>query len=280
MVMDYVREENQNYDAWLFWAVNYKCNLNCAYCGTRSEKEKKAEKTKIAISDLMSALNKTNKTFRITLTGGGEPFLIPNIIEACAEITQKHYISFNTNLTSKRVEEFCEKIDPERVLFIIASLHIKELERLNLLDRFIYNFQLCKAKGFQIYAKEVAYIPLLAEVRKYKTFFEKKGIQIEFNPFIGEYNGKKYPYSYTGEELTIFGLDKIDINKFYQQGKLCNAGYNVGFVNQNGYITPCGMIHKPMGNIYDKINFQNKLIRCPFKFCGCPLNIYDPYLYN
>ena len=80
----------------------------------------------IKIKNLISTINSTAKTFRISFTGG-EPTLIPNFVEACRAITQKHYISFNSNLISKNIKRFIEEIEPERVLHIHASFHYDEL---------------------------------------------------------------------------------------------------------------------------------------------------------
>ena len=60
----------------------------------------------------MGSINKTNKIFKIEFTGG-EPFLIPNIIEACEELTKKHYIEIISNFTSDRITEFCRVRSPE-----------------------------------------------------------------------------------------------------------------------------------------------------------------------
>ena len=122
------------YDVSLQWSVTNRCNLNCHYCFQfDSEAKRYGEIYKIDIPAVIKTLNKTNKVFRIGFVGG-EPFLVPNMVEACTEITKKHYIAFNTNLTSSNIKEFSEKIDPKRVIHIVASLHIKELEKHNLLN--------------------------------------------------------------------------------------------------------------------------------------------------
>jgi MoaA/NifB/PqqE/SkfB family radical SAM enzyme len=277
---------NPQYDAWLFWVPTYQCNLECNYCKnawwsgySRYVSEIFTKTDNINISALKNTLNNSNKIYRINFTGG-EPFLTPNIVELCIELTKKHFIAFNTNLTSKKVKEFAEKINPERVLFINASCHIKELERKNLLSRYIHNFLLCKNRGFNIGAIEVGYPPLLKESDKYKRFFLEKGIELTFSPYHGKYKGKFYPDSYSEKELKIFGLTEKDINQFYQYGKLCNAGYNVGIIHPNGDIRYCFLINKSLGNIYEGIKFNDKLTRCPFKYCYCPLNIFDPYLFR
>ncbi|MFH0826794.1 MAG: hypothetical protein V1923_02740 [Candidatus Omnitrophota bacterium] len=245
-------------------------------------KEKTGKISDINISALISTLDKTNKIFNICFTGGGEPFLVPNIIEASAEITKKHYLTFVTNLTSKKIKELYEKIDPQKVLWIIASLHIKELERLDLLDVFIHNFLLCKEKGFNIEALEVAYPKLFNEVEKYKEFFKKKGIELKFDRFRGVYNGKRYPDSYTQQELKTFGIENsADLKmSLSAQGKICNAGYNVAAVCTTGDIHLCFHLPKNLGHIYKDIQFKNRLIKCPLEHCHCPFNVYDTYLFE
>ena len=279
---------NPPYNAWLLLVTSYQCNLGCDYCvaglarklvmGDKpSELDVKTHN--INISAIKKTLNDSNKIYRINFTGG-EPFLTPNIVEACIELTKKHFIAFSTNLTSKKVEEFAEKVNPGRVLSILASCHIKELERTNLLSRYIHNFFLLKKRGFPINAIEVGYPPLLKEVDKYKKFFLENGINLTFWVYFGTYKGKFYPDAYSEEELKIVGLKEKDIDWFHQYGKLCNAGYNVGVIHPNGDISYCFSIQKSIGNIYEGIKFNDKLTRCPVKSCQCPLNMYEPYLFR
>jgi len=213
--------EKIKYDAWLQWNVTTRCNMNCQYCFDFDKKSKKfGEILEINIPELIKTLNKTNKFFRINFIGG-EPFLTPNIVEACIQLTKKHYVSFNTNLTSTKLKEFCENINPKKVSYILAALHIKELEKRNLLNRYIDNFLLCKQKGFNIIAIVVAHPSLINEVEKYTKFFKEKNIDIKFTAFIGKYNEKNYPDEYTTKERNIFKINKKD-NKNSNQKKLMN----------------------------------------------------------
>ena len=271
------------YDVWLHWSVSDKCIMNCEYCSSG----KGITRGKLCIIDipkLIKTLEKTNKIFRIGFSGGGEPFMVPNLVEACIELTKKHYLSFNTNLAEKGVKELIEKTDPRKILYIVASCHIKALERRNLLDTYINNFLLAKEKGINISAVEVAYPPLLSELEKYKRLFSEKGLELIFNEFSGQYNGKIYPKSYTDEELEGFGFTKQSVNTHYPDSRreirLCNAGYNVAYVSSNGDITPCEPINKVIGNIYRRIEFQKDLMICPFKSCTCPLYLYDVKLFH
>jgi len=270
--MDYRDNKNiDKIDAGLMWNLSSKCNLNCEYCVSADYlKENKLEN--IDIPPLLETLKKTGKTFCIQLTGGGEPFLVPNFLEACQALTKDHYISLSTNLTSPKVKEFAEIIDPKRVLLIAASAQIKEMEKKNLTDCYINNFLLFKNKGFNIRSVVVAYPSLLSEADKYKRFFSDRGINIEYNNFRGKYQGKDYPAAYTKEEREKLSLHP-EIH--YQYGKVCNAGYNAATVKPNGEISPCLKINLDLGNIYTGIHLRKNLMYCPLKFCECPVNIYS-----
>jgi MoaA/NifB/PqqE/SkfB family radical SAM enzyme len=233
----------------------------------------------------MRTFDASKKVFKISFTGG-EPFLVPNFIEACKAITKENYITIFSNLTSPDIKTFSETIDPRNVLEICGSLHIQELERHRLLERYIENFTLLKEKGFNVSAHVVAYPPLYSEIEKYRSYFKEKGIDITFVPFRGRYRWKQYPKAYTGQEIKNFGFgtpqnSPADIMScFYRKGKLCNAGYNVAVIFPSGNAHACFLIGQSMGNVFTDIAFNKNLIKCPFKYCSCPLNIYDPPLFE
>ncbi len=194
-----------------------RCNLDCVYCYTYcSSLKKSGELHPIDIPALIRTLDATNKIFKIGFAGGGEPFLVPNIIEACMKITKKHYVGFVTNLTCDNIEGFAKKVNLERVFRIGMSIQIKELERHNLIEKVINNFLLCQRKGMNIDARVVAYPALSSEAEKYRIFFKKKGIDIKFKLFYGKYNDKAYPKSYNDEEIEGFSFNRTEINKYYQ----------------------------------------------------------------
>ena len=98
--------------------------------------------------------------------------------------------------------------------------------------------------------------------------------------FIGQYNGMDYPAAYTPEELTIFGLSSSKRDCHYERRRICNAGYNIAFVDSSGKAYPCTSILKRIGHIYEGISFSPNLIICPFDFCGCPFSSYNPNLFQ
>ncbi len=276
--MKILRNENQKYDAWLHWDATKRCNLDCEYCfGKITDASIKVHSIKI--EKLIQTLNKTKKTFRISFTGG-EPTIIPNFVEACQAITEKHYISFNSNLISKNIKQFAEIINPNRVLHIHGSFHYDELVDKNSMERFIGNFNLLKNGGFNIYAEAVAYPKMKNKLEVITKIANENFSDLTFAPFYGDYNGQTFPESYTPEELELFGINQNEISFFTQKGALCNAGNNVAVVFSNGNVYPCHQIKTKIGNIYEGIKFSDELVRCPSKKCGCPLNKYDEYLFQ
>ena len=268
----------KNYDAWLQWNVTNRCNLECEYCFSVPPKPRN-DIPPIKVNELVKTLDKSGLIFRIGFTGG-EPFLVPNFIETALAITDKHFISINTNLTLPSVKQFAERINPEKVLFIHASFHYLELISKNLLQTYLDNFRLLKNSGFEIYAEEVAYPPHLQRLEKDAEILSELGINLRFGAYYGFYDGKRYPESYSAEEVERFNLPKSEIEKFRQKGVLCNAGFNVGTVYSKGQIKPCFQYNENIGNVYEGISFKSELIRCEAEYCGCPLNLYDLYLYE
>ncbi len=267
-----------NYDAWLQWNVTNRCNLECEYCFSTPPKPKN-DIPPIRINELIRTLEASGLIFRIGFTGG-EPFLVPNFVKAALAITDKHFISINTNLTLPSVKVFADKINPEKVLFIHASFHYSELTAKNLLQTYLDNYSILRNSGFEIYAEEVAYPPHLERLKKDSELLSSLGIELRFGAYYGFYKGRRYPESYSAAEIEEFSLPKSEIDKFKQKGVLCNAGFNVGTVYSKGQIKPCFQYHENIGNVYKEISFKPELIRCNAEYCGCPLNLYDLYLYE
>jgi organic radical activating enzyme len=235
----------------------------------------------IDIPGLLNALDKTGKVFRITFTGGGEPLLLPNIVEATTALAERHYIAFNTNLTSPRIRDIAAAIDPSRLL-VHGSLHIRELERKKLFRRYIENYQFCQERNVEIYSIEVAHPDLVNDVEHYREMLRAEGIEFRFVPFKGEHEGRWYPAAYTEQERKAFGLWERASKgaQFNQRGSLCNAGYNVVVAGPDGLINPCYDIRENQGNMFGSIRLQPQVRRCPVDVCSCPLNFYDEPLFK
>jgi len=276
-------DHGKEYDISLHWCVTNTCNFSCPQCAGQAIKMNgEYVPEKINIEKLEKFLAGLNKTAQIIFTGG-EPLFVENIIDAFIEITKNHYVVLITNLVSDKAKELAEKVNSERVSYIKASAHLLELEKYKLFDKFFANYHLLKEKGYNVYVAEVAYPFIIDKVDYYKKMFEENGIELEFQAFRGIWRDKKYPESYTEEEMRIFGFGKgmayrPDI--FNHKGDLCVAGYNVAIINNVGEIHPCYSIFEPIGNIEAGIKLRDTMIRCPYDFCDCPLQVLEPYLFE
>jgi MoaA/NifB/PqqE/SkfB family radical SAM enzyme len=274
--------DNRKYDVWLNWVITEKCNINCEYCCLMEKTKKKAKAIPVNIPELLKTLTTTGKTFKIEFTGG-EPLLVPNIVQVMEALSKKHFFMMCSNLLSQKIKQICERIDPERFLIINASMHIGELEKHNLVDKYLKAVLMCKDHKFPIHCLIVGYPPFLKKIEKYRTILKNLGLTTQTIPFFGTYHNKKYPESYTKRELEQFHITEEVYEgekRFFRKGKICNAGYNVVTVNVNGNIYNCHKIQKYRGNIYKGFRFSKKLIRCPSNFCPCPFPIFDPYLFK
>ena len=265
------------YNASLYCNLSNTCNLRCEYCwgilvGGQSTTPP------INIQKFVRTLNETKRIVNVLFSGAGEPFLIPNIVEASREIAKRHYLSFNTNFVHNRLKELLEVIDPERIASITASLHLKELENRGLLDTYIHHYCLCMDRHIALFSSAVGYPPLLSKVAYYRQYFADRGISFSFNPFFGTFNGKQYPDAYTEEEMRVFELTPL--TQYNMKGELCNAGYNHGFVNNAGIVRYCDQLDVTLGTIESGFQYRKKLIKCPFERCYCPVREFNPPLFK
>jgi len=273
-----LRKQKCSFDVRLDWFVTMACNLRCDYCTLEKNTVVDKKHFETMCSNLIRVIDKTNKIFKINITGG-EPFIVPSIIDTLEEITKKHFISLNTNLSLDRIKEFAKRIDVNKVSFINASLHIKELEKRGLLNTYIENFCLLRDRCFNINFSVVSFPPLANEASHYLQFFNEKGIRINFVPFLGQYNGKEYPNAYTKQELERFKIQLPRLSYYFRKGKICNAGYNFAFCWEDGNITPCLYKNmKKIGTVDTRIELRDDLMVCPYDMCGCPIWAYEPVL--
>ena len=167
------------------WLINDCCNFNCVYCYPGSKKNEF-----IGIRDIdkiADGFKKTGLRWLIYISGG-EPFLSPNFLELCQQLTKDHIISINSNITHHDVYRFAELINPAKVRCIHCSLHIVERERLQLVDDFIKKYKYLESKGFYLFVSYVLYPNLINRFRRDYAFFKSKGIILRPKLFRGSYN--------------------------------------------------------------------------------------------
>ncbi len=280
---------NNPYDCIISWQVNQVCNFMCVYCDPSLNSTNQNNRYSDRIEQFFM---NTNKTYLICMTGG-EPFLYPRYVELCEKLTNKHYIGIFTNLTSNRVYDFTERIDPERVDFISCSVHIEERERVGGVEDFINKFSLLRRKGFNVTATIIVYPTVLEQFTELYSFFKRHDITLLTQNFQGYFRGKHYPQGYTRKERdkinlysklsesemqrvkTYYGPGILGVelmHGFYSwKGLPCKAGKDFIKLEYDGTFTRCLTDKENLGSVTTgELRLHKKSKICNAEICKCP----------
>lgn len=261
----------------LTWTINEFCNFNCLYCG--QYKTENPDTGKYPVEHIKNCFDKTGKKWHIIITGG-EPFLYPDFVNLISALTENHYVSVNTNMSAANVPEFTEKINPERIIMINAGAHILEREKTpNGKEEYINRFLKLQEKGFHIVASYVAHPELLKRMVPDFEYLSQKGIKnVCAKTYSGNYNGKKYPDSYTDEENELidkYSNGSIELPAYRKytnfKNKYCLSGNRFYAMDAAGNITRCLSDNKNYGNLFKgSFSITDTEKKCISDQCICP----------
>ena len=260
------------------WEITYNCNYRCTYCHAPKPCHDNVRKTVYLKPDRWVKIwNEVYENYGpcYILMSGGEPFVYPSLTELIVELQRNHILEFCTNL-EWNVKPFVKKMDPKRVK-VGTSFH-PEFAKLN---RFISKLRMLKDSGFQVTTNFVPWPPLLGKMSGYKEAIEKIGVQFILQPYIGEYESRRYPQGYTESEREYFKIfkDSCNINtldfktteKSNKKGKLCRMGQNYAFIHPDGEVERCCKDHSlKLGNIVDgTFRLLQEPAPCTIDECNC-----------
>ncbi len=168
------------------WQMFRNCNYNCSYC--HHGKTVGDVNVCLSIEKIIETLSMLGKQWMLKMTGG-EPLLHPNFIELCQAITRTNTISVDTNLSiEKKVKDFIENIDPEKVREVHAALHIEERERRGEVEGFIENVLLLRKNNFRVLVNYVLLPTLAKRFQADYHYFKSRGIVVYPKIFSGAYS--------------------------------------------------------------------------------------------
>lgn len=252
------------------------CNFRCSYCFL-SRASLGAKIKRFGTNEQWErGFNATGKTWLIHITGG-EPFIYPDFVDLCQRLIQRHYLSINSNLAHRAVDEFTEKIDPARVHFINAAVHLAERRTRTELESFIARARKLQATGFSTLVSMVMIPKLVEQFPRAARGFAAQGLCLVPKILRGTFQGKTYPDSYSprekalleeyfaasrqahGEVLERMGepptIDMFSDGRFLNgvpsyRGKLCGSGHNFVQIQPDGSVVRCGSGQR-LGNILE-----------------------------
>lgn len=262
------------YDIEGDWVLFRTCNYRCDYCFLSEKALGEKIRTHATPAEWRAAFDRTGKTWLLQLTGG-EPSHYPGFVELCEGLTQRHFISLNSNLTGASIERFAERIDPARVSFINAGLHAAERTRRNGDAIFLRHAEMLAARGFPVMVTVVATPEVLHGFDAIVEALRPIGLTPFPKLLRGKYAGCRYPESYTEEERALFRrysvqgeranpalfaggrerpsidptLDRSHLAKTPNyRGRLCSAGKEYVLIMPDGGVVRCGA-GASMGNL-------------------------------
>ena len=261
------------YDIEADWHLLNTCNYRCSYCFFPAEVlgQSLPEATAEA---WQCGFDLTGLTWLLNMTGG-EPTVFPRFAELCARLTERHFISMNTNLSRPSVLAFADTVDPGRVSFINAGLHYDERIGRKGLETFIRHHNYLRDRGFPIFVSAVATPAVLERMDTIVEMLRPAGVRPIPKLLRGLHEGKRYPGAYTERDRELFRVharlsretydpllaargEAPTVNPFGDEdflggvpsytGRMCEAGRRFVAVRPNGSVFRCSD-KAPLGNI-------------------------------
>ena len=281
------------YDAEADWTLLTTCNFRCAYCFVSENAQSAKIKAYGTPVEWKEGFDATGKTWLIHITGG-EPTIYPDFVDLCEQLSQSHYLSVNSNLSHRAVEEFAQRIDPQRVHFINAALHDEERQKKETRSVFIGRVHALLKRNFNVFVTQVMTPRMISIFSEAAKDFESHGLYIIPKLIRGNYEGKIYPDAYsTSQKQQIYEymvearrrysaviermnelatIDLFTAERFLDgipsyRGKLCGSGYNFVRINPDGSVIRCGS-RKRLGNLLrKKVKMWNAPKPCNTSYC-------------
>jgi MoaA/NifB/PqqE/SkfB family radical SAM enzyme len=247
---------------WEFdWHLTNRCNFFCEYCHPQIRYVLNRKHLDEPAPELVvRRFNELGPVCLVHMSGGG-PFMFPGFVQLCEGLTQRHFISINTNLASADVPEFAKRVVPERVAKIVAAIHQPERELRGLeLDSYAVNYLVLREGGFDVTALYVLYPPLLPRLAGDLERLRELGVDhVRVKVFKGVHEGVRYPEGYTEEQkaLILANSGEYVFNRPYLDGLLsfrgqpCTAGVTSFKVTVTGDVRRCASVPTGYGNLYD-----------------------------
>lgn len=264
------------------WDIHWDCNYRCPYCWWHGRWDDLKYRNKYPGLDKLTEVwkriyNRYGET-HIEIAGG-EPVTYPDFYEFLNRLLQYHTVGMMTNLSGS-IKDFSNSISENNMkrLKIGASFHPMFAD----LDEFLKKAVFLRKNDVSIGVLYLSYPPQIQKIPYYKKIFDENDIYFSVSTFWGEYEGKKYPDSYTEEELILIDPalgnrtgEKFQTKPLVTKDRLCNAGHRYGIIHPDGEVLPCGGgswkgENIIIGNIFDKdFKLLDKPHKCHSEYCPC-----------
>lgn len=252
------------------WNIIYSCNYDCSYCIFSGKwQEYSRRNTFLSAQEWATYWRRMFDLYgRVSMVvSGGEPFIYPGFIDIIKTISEFHYpIHISTN-GSGDLKSFTKKIDSRRVS-VSLSFH----PEYDSLDEVIERKKFLGSEGFNSpYICFCVYPPFLKGLESYIDHALEKGEMLKLIPFVGNYQGRRYPEGYSRQEKFALGMDSVWEGNVKRKGKLCAAGMKSALLLPDGKVVRCGHIGEKyiIGNFFsDDFCLMDSPAECTAGLCS------------
>lgn len=250
--------------------VRNPCNYRCFYCVAAGRNNEPVQRLDLdAIEQAYRHI--TQKCIVTSLEcGGGEPTVHPQFAALVELVSKFGAVSFPSN-NSQNPERWLPRTTASRLL-IRSALHPESEEKL---DRYLRNARYLIDHGCDFATTFIAHPSRLKKVQEYREYFASAAVPFYPVGFIGDYQGRHYPYSYTDEEKRMIGIDQPSRYWLHQiephitrvrnfRAIPCIAGYRSLYITKEGSLRRC---------MYDLDRVLDEPLSasepCGVSSCGC-----------
>jgi len=263
------------------WDIHWKCNYRCPYCWWHGRWQEIANQNFYpGLERLVSTWERVYRLYgpaHIDISGG-EPFLYPDFLEFISAIAHYHGLAINTNLSFEPAR-MIEKVKNNREkIRLNATFHPLFAD----IDIFINKAKMLQDNCFPIGIAYLAWPGQVKDIIAYREKFSERGFQLALLTFWGDYQGKKYPASYTRQEKEIINPnlgsregENFQVEPFAVYGKLCKAGNAYAAIHPDGKTLRCGggsweKEDSYLGNLFaDDFELLAEPYPCKSRYCPC-----------
>ncbi|MFA6092754.1 MAG: radical SAM protein [Elusimicrobiota bacterium] len=223
------------------WNLHWACNYRCEHCFFKGHWEEYGSRNvyrgAAEWESLWRRLLERHGRAFILMTGG-EPFLYPEFIDLLCRLTPMHWpINISTN-ASRDLEEFVRRVDLSRVTL---SPSFQPGHRS--LEDFLKTVRFLRESRVQLGCINfVAYPPVLERLPEIAAALGAQGESLKVIPFVGEWQGRRYPDGYDEAQRRLLGMDGGWVESKRRRGSLCAAGNRSALLLPDGSLTRCGQI--------------------------------------
>ena len=264
----------KNSGKFIDFIITQKCTYKCPYCSqSKAEVKNKKNADDKTLDSFLNLLNKIDKDFEITITGG-EAMLHPKFYDLISKIKQEGFkINLITNLSFG--------FDEYKKVFDILGVS---------LNRFDISFHLDEIKDFDSAITKVRQILELKPDTTKTSFLiplykpdKEKERKIKIIEFVAsEYNiDIDFQHIHFFENYIKNNKNTIQKKPPKTFSRLCCAGCKSAVIYENGEVYRCYssrfLKSNYIGNINsDKFTLMSNLKPCIHNLCTCP----KPEIYN